>query len=97
MPVPVTVTAIVLPGPTAVGTAEASTASTLGVELVVLDEELVPLDVAGELVPAGAFVVVLLLLLLPPPGNANALNLSPIPSSELVRKMMMGLGFSGWS
>ena len=67
MPVPVTVTAIVLPGPTAVGTAEASTASTLGVELVVLDEELVPLDVAGELVPAGAFVVVLLLLLLPPP------------------------------
>ncbi|WP_206753087.1 hypothetical protein, partial [Paraburkholderia madseniana] len=29
--------------------------------------------------------------------HSNALNLSPIPSSDLVREMEMGFGFSGRS
>ena len=31
------------------------------------------------------------------PYRANALNLSPTASSEFVREMEVGLGFSGWS
>jgi hypothetical protein len=61
-----------LPGPTGVGTADASAASTLGVVGL-----LAPLAGAGELAPTGAFSVVGLLVpvpLLPPPPQPARLS-----------------------
>jgi hypothetical protein len=90
MPVLLTVTATVLPGPTAVGIAEASAASTL-------DEESVPPDVAGELAPAGAFNVVLLLLLLsPPPPPPQPARLSPSAAAmihAILRTFILSINF----
>jgi hypothetical protein len=91
MPVWLTVTAIVLPGPTAVGNADASTARTL-------DEEPVPLDVAGEL-PPGAFIEVLLLvpLLLPPlPPPPQPARLSPSAAAmihAILRTFILSIDF----
>ena len=91
MPVLLTVTAIGIAGPTAVGTAEASAASTL-------DEESVPLDVAGELAPAGAFidVVLLLLLLSPPPPPPQPARLSPSAAAmihAILRTFILSINF----
>jgi hypothetical protein len=90
MPVRLTVTAIVLPGPTAVGTADASTARAL-------DEELVPLGVAGE--PPGAFIDVLLLvpLLLPPlPPPPQPARLRPSAAAmihAILRTFILSIDF----
>ena len=89
MPVLLTVTAIVLPGPTAVGTAEASTARTL-------DDELVPLGVAGE--PPGAFIDVLLLvpLLLPPLPPPQPARLRPSAAAmihAILRTFILSIDF----
>jgi hypothetical protein len=91
MLVPVTVTAIVLPGPTGVGTADASAASTLGVEL------LVPLAGAGELAPTGAFSVVALLVPVPlPPPPPQPARLSPSAAAmihAILRTWFLSINF----
>lgn len=79
MVVPLTVTAIVLPGPTAVGTADASAASTLVVELFNGGLEVplvVPFEGVFELFP-DADELVVELLLLPPPPPPQAARLRP--------------------
>src|ERR1700761_9524303 len=84
MPVPLTVTDIVLPGPAGVGTADASTASTLGVESLVRGLDVVPPGPVGALAAAGAFAVELLLEPPPPPPQPARLSANPSPSAAAI-------------